>query len=68
MLPHKKKLKLGALRLLLRYPNATSPTRVHGGSNTAVHHNTHQSSRSISVTIVDLVCVGPDEVGILLTN
>ena len=34
-------IKLGALRLLLRpylYPNATSPTRIHGGSNTAVQH------------------------------
>ena len=47
------------------YPNATSPTRVHGGSNTAVRHDTRQSSRGISVTIVDLVRVGPDEVGIL---
>ena len=39
--------KLGALRPLLRsylYPNATSPTRVHGGSNTAIRHDTHQSS------------------------
>ena len=68
MLPQKKKFKLGALRSLLRsylYPNATSPTRVHGGSNTAVRHNTRQSSRGVSVTIVDLVRVRPDEVGIL---
>ena len=50
-------LKLGALRSLLRsylYPNATSPTRVHGGSrpNTAVRHDTRQSSQGVSVTIV----------------
>ena len=60
--------KLGDLRSLLRpylYPNATSSTRVHGGSNTAIHHNTRQSSRCISVTIVHLVGVRPDEVGIL---
>ena len=66
--PPEKFLKLGALRLLLRsylYTNATSPTRVHGGSNTAVRHDTRQSSQGISVTIVDLVRVGPDEVGIL---
>ena len=66
--PPEKFFKLGALRLLLRpylYPNATSPTRVHGGSNTAVRHNTRQSSRGVSVTIVDLVCVRPDEVGII---
>ena len=53
--------KLGALRSLLRpylYPNATSPTRVHGGSDTAVCHDTCQSSWGISVTIVDLVSVG----------
>ena len=59
--------KLGALRLLLRlysYPNATSPTRVHGGSNTAICHNTRQSSQGVSVTVVDLVHVEPDEVGI----
>ena len=65
MVPQKK---LGALRSLLRpylYPNATSPTGVHGGSNTAVCHDTHQSSQGVSVAIVDLVCVGPDEVGIL---
>ena len=43
----------------------TSPTRVHDGSNTAVHHDTRQSSRGVSVTIVDFVHVGPDEVGIL---
>ena len=38
---HAPAWKLGALRLLLRpylYPNATSPTRIHGGSNTAVQH------------------------------
>ena len=60
--------KLGALRSLLRpylYPNATSPTRVHGGSNTSVRHATGQSSRGVSVTIFDLVRVGPDKVGIL---
>ena len=38
----------GMLRSLLRpyfvSPNATSPTRVHGGSNTAIHHDTCQSS------------------------
>ena len=61
-------IKLGALRSLLRpylYPNATSPTRVHGGSNTTIYHDTRQSSRGVSVTIVNLVCVGPDEVDIL---
>ena len=66
--PPEKFIKLGALRSLLRpylYPNATSLTRVHGGSNTTVRHNTRQSSRGVSVTIVDLVRVGPDEVGIL---
>ena len=56
----RKKLKLSALRSLLRppylYPNAT---RVHGGSNTTVHHDTRQSSGGFSVTIVDLVRVGP---------
>ena len=31
----------------------------------SVRHNTRQSSRGVSVTIVDLVRVGPDEVGIL---
>ena len=59
---------LGALRSLLRpclYPNATSPTRLHGGSNTAICHNTCQLSQGVSATIVDLVRVGPDEVGIL---
>ena len=53
---------LGVLRSLLRpylYPNAASPTRVHGGSNTTARHNTHQLSQGISVTIVDLVHVGP---------
>ena len=37
MPPQKIFFKLGALRSLLRpylYPNATSPTRVHGESNT----------------------------------
>ena len=46
MLPWKI-FKLGALRSLLRpylYPNATSPTRVHGGSNTTIRHNTCQLS------------------------
>ena len=41
--PAGKFFKLGALRLLLRpylYPNATSSTRVHGGSNTTVRHDT----------------------------
>ena len=48
-----------------QHPNATSLNTVHGGSNTAVRHDTRQSSRSVSViTIVDLVRVGPDEVGI----
>ena len=43
MLPQGKFFKLGALRSLLRpylHSNATSPTRVHGGSNTAVRHDT----------------------------
>ena len=38
--------KLGGLRLLLRsylYPNTTSMTRVHGGSNTTICHNIHVS-------------------------
>ena len=51
-------VKLGVLRSLPRpylYPNATSPTRVHGG----VYYYTRQLSRAISVTIVDLVHVGP---------
>ena len=68
MPPQKNYFKLGALRSLLRpylYPNATSPTRVHGESNTSVRHDTRQSSRGVSVTIVNLVRVGPDEVGIL---
>ena len=57
MLPHNFFFKLGALRSLLRsylYPNATSPTTVHGGSrpNTAVRHDTRQSSQGVSVTIV----------------
>ena len=58
----RKKLKLGPLRSLLRpylYPNATSPTRVHGRSNTAICQDTRQSSRGISVTIVGLLHVGP---------
>ena len=57
--------KLGALRLLLRpylYPNATSPTRVHGGSNTIVRHNTRQLSQGILVTIFNLVRIGPASV------
>ena len=56
-----EKFKSGTLRSLLKsylYPNATSPTRLHG--NTAVRHD-HQSSQGTSVTVVDLVCVGPDE-------
>ena len=56
MLPQKIIFKLGALRSLLRpyfYPNATSSTRVHGESNTSVRHDTRQSSRGVSVTIVD---------------
>ena len=60
MLPQKIFLKLGALRSLLRpylYPNATSSTRVHGGSNTSIRHDTRQSSRGVSVTIFDLVRV-----------
>ena len=64
-------LKLDALRSLLRsylYPNATSPTRLRGGSNTAVRYDTFQSSRGVSVTIVDLAHVGPDELGISYTN
>ena len=50
MTPQKIFLKLGALRSLLRpylYPNATSPTRVHGESNTSVRHDTRQSSRGV---------------------
>ena len=61
-----QKFKSGALRSLLKpylYPNATSPTRLHG--NTAVCHD-HQSSQGTSVTVVDLVCVGPDENGHLI--
>ena len=68
MLPREKIFKLGALRLLQwphLCPNATSPTRVHGGGNTAIHHDTRQLSRGVSITIVNLVCVGPDEEGIL---
>ena len=48
-------VKLGALRSLLRsylYSNVTSPTRVHG-SNIAIQHNIFQSSRGISVTVVN---------------
>ena len=48
------------------YPNANSPTRVYG--TTAVHQDTRRLSRGISLTIVNLVHVGPDEVGILWTN
>ena len=33
------------------YPNVTNPTRVQGGSNTTVRHNTCQSSRGVSVTV-----------------
>ena len=46
--------KLGALTSPLRpymYPNVTSSTRVHGRSNTAIHHDTCRSSLGI---IVDL--------------
>ena len=49
-------LKLGALRSLLwpynyLYLSVTGPTRVHGGSNTAVRHDAlHQLSRPVSVT------------------
>ena len=50
------------------YPNATSPTRVTSGNNNAIFHNTLQSSRGISVTVVDLVHARPDEVGILQMN
>ena len=69
--PPDKSFKLGALRSHLRSylnSNATSPTRVHGRSNTAILYDTHQSSRGVSVTIVNLVCVGPDDVGMLSTN
>ena len=31
----------------------------------SVRHNTRQSSQGVSVTIVDLVRVGPDEVGLV---
>ena len=64
MLPQNKTLKLGALRLDLRSylcPSATSLSRVHGGSDAAICHDTRQSSRSISVTIVNLVRVGPND-------
>ena len=47
------------------YPNSASLTTVHGGSITAVRHDTCQLSGGVSVAIVDLVCVGADEVGIL---
>ena len=40
-------------------PNATSPPRVHGGSNATVRCDMRQSSRGISVTIADLVRVEP---------
>ena len=69
--PQENYLKLGALRLLLRpclCPNATSLTRIPGGSNTAVRHDARMLSQSISVIVVDLVHVGPDDVGILWTN
>ena len=36
-----------------------------GVANTAICHDTRQLSRGVPVTIVDLVRVGPDEVGIL---
>ena len=37
----KKKFELGALKVFsYLYPNATSLTRVHGGSNTTIPHNT----------------------------
>ena len=68
MLPKEKFTFPGGLRSLLRpclFPNATSLTRIHGGSTTAVHYNTCQPSQGVSVTRVDLVHVGPDEVGIL---
>ena len=42
-----------------------SPTGLHGRSNTVICHNTRQSSQGISVTTVNLVRVGSDEVGIL---
>ena len=61
--PPEKFLRLDALRSLLRsylYPNATSPTRVHGRINTAIHHDTRQSSWGVSVAVVDFVHVGPD--------
>ena len=52
------------------YPNATSPTRVPAGSNTVICYNTHQSSRGVLATVVNLVhlymhLVISDEVGIL---
>lgn len=68
MLPQNKTLKLGALKLDLRSylcPSATSLSRVHGGSDASVCHDTRQSSRSVSVTIVNLVRVRPNEVDIL---
>ena len=60
------KVKLGALRLLLGpclCPNATSPTRVPGGSNTAICYDTRTLSQGILVTVVDLVHVRPHKVG-----
>ena len=51
------------MRLLLRsylYQNATSSTRVHSESKTAVRHDIRQLSRGVSVTVVDPVSVGPD--------
>ena len=40
--------KLGALRSFRRFINQelSSPTRMHGGSNTIVRHDTHQSSEA----------------------
>ena len=64
----KIKFKLGALKSLLKpylYPNFTSPTRLHGGNNTAICHVTRQLSRGVSSTIIDLVRVWPVDVGIL---
>ena len=41
---------------------------VASGNNSAIFHNTLQSSQGISVTVVDLVHARPYEVGILQMN
>ena len=54
--------KLGALKSFLRphlYPNSTSLARIPGGYNTPIHYNVCQSSRGVSVTVVNPVHVEP---------